>query len=170
MALSPQSFCQQVVVGARQLLLLSGGMPAFYQSSTLSHTVQPWDLCDARLHSRWLNPQSCASEEPDLNFTTPPTTQLVGRTVLWTSSWPRLGCSIGLAWLLATIGHEKCYFNIILSCKCMWNVVFYYSCIMYIIEVRSYCALPSKRTKTVSFEVQLFLSGVCSLAFKVSLQ
>ena len=41
----------QVVDGARQLLLLSGGLLAFYQSSTLSRTVQPRDLCDARLHS-----------------------------------------------------------------------------------------------------------------------
>ena len=39
-----QSFCQQVVDGARRLLLLSGGLLAFYKSSTLSHTVQPWDL------------------------------------------------------------------------------------------------------------------------------
>ena len=53
----------------------------------------------SRLHSRWLNPQSCASKEPDRHSTIRPTTRLVGRTVLWTSSRTRPGCSIDLAWL-----------------------------------------------------------------------
>ena len=72
----------------------------YNQVSGIRYSYLNWNLCGARLHSRWSNPQSCASEEPDLYSTIQPTTWLVDRTVLWTSSQTRPGCSIDLAWLI----------------------------------------------------------------------
>ena len=85
--------------------------------------------------------------EPDLHSTIPPTTRLVGRT----SSGPhrKRGPAVRLTLLerlIATIGHTNCYFNIMLSCKCMWNVVLFYTrvyCVLYVLHstvcVTQYC-------------------------------